>query len=118
MKIAFTSCTRIEDFPEQPRWLDILEEDPDILILLGDNIYMDYGLWGAEPIGRPKHYSPEKFDRIQQGKYEKQMAEPHFKKLLDHMKAKNGFIATWDDHDFAWNDCLGKDPKAQKFKEN
>lgn len=46
MKIAFASCMRRETFPEQPVWREVLAADPDCLLLLGDQIYMDYGLPG------------------------------------------------------------------------
>jgi hypothetical protein len=59
MKIAFTSCFRVEAFPQQPVWQRILDEDPDYLFLLGDTIYMDYGwpLLSKEP-GESKEIQP------------------------------------------------------------
>ena len=67
MKIAFTSCCNIKQYPEQNWWNDISDQNPDYLLLLGDNIYMDYppliprvkklkrmsaDLFGKEKIGR------------------------------------------------------------------
>jgi phosphodiesterase/alkaline phosphatase D-like protein len=40
-------------------------------------------------------------------KYERQFAVPEFKAVADHMRAKNGFYAIWDDHDFAWDNARG-----------
>lgn len=112
MKIAFTSCTRYAAFKKQPEWDQIAREDPDYLFLLGDNIYMDYGvpLLNKEPNGTPKEYSNEQFRAIMESKYYQQFElVPEFKALVEKMKSKNGFYAIWDDHDFAWNDAKGAD---------
>lgn len=111
-RIVFTSCIRRKsDKVMQPQWQAIYDKDPDVLILMGDHIYMDFGYWpfSREYTGKPKSYSATEFRRIMQAKYELQWREPHFKKLIDHMKAKNGLIAIWDDHDFAWNNACGQD---------
>ena len=110
MKIIFTSCVRYEAFKEQKEWDYIYEQDPDYLFLLGDNIYMDYGIWPftKEYITAPKKYSLEKFRRKMESKYINQFENvPSFKRLIDKMRSKNGFFATWDDHDFAWNNANG-----------
>ena len=110
MKIAFTSCIRYEAFKEQNEWDYIYDADPDYLFLLGDNIYMDYGIWPftSEYVMAPKKYSIEKFQTIMEAKYINQFENvPAFKRLLDKMRAKNGFYAIWDDHDFAWNNAKG-----------
>jgi len=107
--IAFTSCTRLEAFPDQPQWGDIDAADPDHLLLLGDQIYMDFGIWpfSDEWIGRPRGYDLDTFRRTMAGKYERQWAEPHFRRLYDRMRARNRVHAVWDDHDFAWNNAIG-----------
>ncbi len=110
MKIAFTSCVRYEAYPNQPHWDMIAKEDPDFLFLLGDNIYMDYGIWpfSKEPIGAPEKYSDEDFKRIMESKYINQFENvPEFKSLVDKMRIKNGFFGIWDDHDFAWDNAKG-----------
>ena len=107
MKIAFTSCTRYEAFKEQPNWNDIYDKDPDYLFLLGDNIYMDYGIVGKEINRSPSRLLISDFETIMKKKYDNQFKVKEFKRLVDKMKEKNGFYAIWDDHDFAWNDAAG-----------
>ncbi|MFD2567973.1 alkaline phosphatase D family protein [Pseudotenacibaculum haliotis] len=117
MKIAFTSCVRYEAFKEQKEWDYIYDADPDYLFLLGDNIYMDYGIWPftQEYVTAPRNYSLEKFTKVMETKYRNQFEKvPNFQKLLDKMRSKNGFFATWDDHDFAWNNAKGALVDKQK----
>lgn len=116
-KIAFTSCIRYEAFKEQPEWDLILDQNPDYLFLLGDNIYMDYGLkfLSKEPIGSPKEYPNPKFKEVMEQKYFNQFnLVPSFKRLVEVMRNKNGFFGIWDDHDFAWNDAKGKEVCEEK----
>jgi phosphodiesterase/alkaline phosphatase D-like protein len=110
-KIAFTSCARYKPGQPQTAWQDILEANPDYLFLLGDQIYMDFGLWpfSCEYQGKPKSYSVAKFAAVMRQKYERQWSEPNFAKLVAHMRAKNGFFGVFDDHDFGWNNAYGKD---------
>jgi len=110
-KIAFTSCARYQAFPEQPQWQDIERENPDYLFLLGDQIYMDFGIVGKERNGAPERYPLEKFTRVMDGHYRNQWNEPNFKRLFEKMKAKNAVFGVWDDHDFAWNNACGNDVK-------
>lgn len=110
MKIAFTSCFRYEAFPVQKEWDYILAQNPDYLFLLGDSIYMDFGYFpfSKEPVGKPRHYSTEKFRAIMNTKYRNQFEKVNsFKTLVDTMREKNGFYAIWDDHDFAWDNSKG-----------
>lgn len=108
-RIAFTSCIRYKNFPQQPQWQQIEAARPDYLFLLGDHIYMDFGLFpfSCEYNGKPSHYSPEKFQRIMRRKYQQQWSEPHFRRLIDNMRERNALFAIWDDHDFAWNNAYG-----------
>ena len=110
-KIAFTSCARYQPQVPQVAWDDIAAADPDYLLLLGDQIYMDFGLWPftREYQGKPKQYSPAEFAAVMRRKYEQQWAEPHFARLLAQMRAKGGLYGVWDDHDFAWNNAYGRD---------
>jgi len=112
LKIAFTSCARYQTGVPQTAWSDIAAADPDYLILLGDQIYMDFGLWpfAREYQGLPKRYPVAQFEAVMRRKYEQQWAEPHFARLLAQMRAKGGFFGIWDDHDFAWNNAYGADP--------
>lgn len=119
MKIIFTSCSRVEDFPEQSHWNLISDQNPDYLFLLGDTIYMDYGIppFSREPVGRPKKYTAEKFEKVMNAKYRTQFTEvPAFKNLVDQMRAKKGFYAIWDDHDFAWDNAKGTTLSADKME--
>jgi alkaline phosphatase D len=107
MKIAFTSCMRIESFPEQLVWKQIAQEKPDYLFLLGDQIYMDFFL----DLGEPKSWSDNKFEATMLAKYQAQWDEPNFKSLFSSLRQKQnvdgGVYGTWDDHDFAWNNACG-----------
>jgi phosphodiesterase/alkaline phosphatase D-like protein len=114
-RVAVASCSRLEAFPEQAVWADVLAEDPDYLFLLGDQIYMDYGIAGSEPNRSPRMLNDDDFERIMLAKYEAQWKEPNFKRLLNALKMKQGpgdprILATWDDHDFAWDNSRGADP--------
>ncbi|MFS4494705.1 alkaline phosphatase D family protein [Maribacter sp. 2308TA10-17] len=117
MKIAFTSCVRYKAFNKQPEWKHILEYDPDYLFLLGDNIYMDFGCkWFSSDYNEsPKHLSVTDFEKRMRSRYDDQFGEENFKQLVEHMRSKNGFYATWDDHDFAWNDAWGNDVREEKL---
>ncbi len=111
MKIAFTSCTRYEAYPDQPNWNKIAEENPDYLFLLGDNIYMDYGvaLLSKDPVWPRQDLPIYDFEETMERKYQNQFQKvPEFASLVKTMKEKNGFFGIWDDHDFAWNNAKGK----------
>ncbi len=54
MKIAFTSCMDATHVPSQPIWNKIRADDPDVVLLLGDQIYMDIGIAGLKCGGWPK----------------------------------------------------------------
>jgi len=112
LKIAFTSCVRYKPNQPQTAWNDIAAADPDYLFLLGDQIYMDFGLWpfAREHQGKPKQYTPEQFAAVMRRKYELQWSEPNFSRLMNRMRAKGGFFGVWDDHDFGWNNAYGNDP--------
>jgi len=79
--IAFGSCNR-EDLP-QTIWEEILANDPDLWIWLGDNIYAD-----TEDMGK------------MEAKYIKQKYAPGYQQLLKSTRV----IGTWDDHDYGLND--------------
>lgn len=87
-RIAFGSCSD-EDKP-QPLWDDILSEDPDVWIWLGDNIYGD-----SEDM------------KVLRSKYNMQNANPDYQKL----KANATILGTWDDHDYGANDAGRHYPK-------
>ncbi len=110
-KIAFTSCARYHPQVRQTVWLDIAESDPDYLLLLGDQIYMDFGLWPFTPEhqGWTKPLSVKEFASVMRSRYEQQWAVPEFAALLAQMRKKRGLLGVYDDHDFAWNNVYGAD---------
>jgi alkaline phosphatase D len=79
--IAFGSCGHQDD--PQPVLRRAVEKNPDLFIYLGDNIYSDT-------------YS---MDTLRKN-YRRLAAKPEFKRL----KASTKILATWDDHDYGWND--------------
>ncbi|MEI2694102.1 MAG: alkaline phosphatase D family protein [Saprospiraceae bacterium] len=104
MKIAFTSCANIIQYPDQFWWKDIEAQNPDYLFLLGDNIYMDI----PKRKGKLREMSTDEYENEMRIMYDKQFQEVHFASLINKMFAKNGLYAIWDDHDFLWNDSLGE----------
>jgi alkaline phosphatase D len=79
--IAFGSCNR-QDKP-QPLWDDVLAQQPDLWIWLGDNIYGD-----TEDM------------RQMRDEYAQQLAQPGYQELI----ATVPVVGTWDDHDYGLND--------------
>lgn len=74
--------------PEHERvWDAIRSFEPDALLLLGDNVYID---------------SPES-PRLQRYGYHRRQARPEFRRLV----GRTPVYAIWDDHDFGTNDCSG-----------
>lgn len=93
-RIAFGSCAE-QDKP-QPILKQVLLDEPDLFIYLGDNIYGD----------------TEDMERLQQ-QYAMLGAKPEFKQL----RAKTHTIATWDDHDYGANDAGRHYPQKAASKE-
>jgi alkaline phosphatase D len=93
-KIAFGSCGW-QDEP-QPVLVLAAEEKPDAFIFLGDNIYGD----------------TENMDTLK-AKYQRWGAMKEFQKLDSATK----IIATWDDHDYGWNDSGKWYPFKKESKE-
>jgi alkaline phosphatase D len=80
-RIAFGSCGS-QDHP-MPILDTALTHRPDVFVWLGDNIYGD-------------SYDMNEL----RAKYAKLAAKPEFQRL----KKTAQFLATWDDHDYGWND--------------
>ncbi len=98
MKIAFGSCSKLQDTNPQPVWDEIRAEKPDALLLLGDNIYLDHN----------NHTVAADLSAELKGLYAAQSAEPSFAALRADMKARGKpVIAIYDDHDFLGNDRCG-----------
>ena len=93
-KIAFGSCGR-EDHA-LPIFDVVVKHKPDLFIFLGDNIYGD----------------TKDMDTLQL-KYNLLAAKPSFLNL----KKNVDIIATWDDHDYGWNDTGRHYPFKTESKE-
>ena len=92
--IAFGSCAR-QDLP-QPIWERVLDIEPDLFVLLGDNIYTD-DTTDAETLAAD---------------YAKLAAHDGFARLRTTVP----LLATWDDHDYGINDGGGENPHKVMFE--
>lgn len=93
-KIAFGSCAH-ENHP-LPIFDLVVKHKPDLFVFLGDNIYGD----------------TKKMDTLQ-AKYNLLAAKPSFQNLKKNVP----IIATWDDHDYGWNDIGRHYPFKAESKE-
>lgn len=84
--IAFGSCS-VQEKVDAQLWKEVVAENPDLWIWLGDNIYAD-----TEDMGKMK------------SDYDLQKSHPDYQTLLEKMDV----IGVWDDHDLGAND-LGKE---------
>ncbi len=99
-KLAFASCSKIQDLPAQPAWADIQAQQPDALLLLGDNIYLDHD----------QHQQPGPLAAELDALYARQFAEPGFAALLADLRARQApLLAVYDDHDFLGDNRCGAD---------
>ncbi len=80
--LAFGSCSNQDK--EQKLWDEIIAEQPDFWIWLGDNIYGD-----SEDM------------RVLKTKYDQQKNHPLYQQLIK----QTNVIGTWDDHDYGANDA-------------
>lgn len=80
-KIAFGSCGR--EWQDLPIFNNVVSHDPDMFIFLGDNIYGD----------------TKNMDTLR-AKYQRLADKPSFQNLKQNVP----ILATWDDHDYGWND--------------
>jgi len=107
--LAFTSCSDPLDAPTQPVWDAIADAKPDHLVLLGDQIYMDYSILGVGThnpgIGKPAKYDNLKFATEMHRRYAAQWQIMMNSRLLKLPGLQIHGI--WDDHDFAWNNSFG-----------
>ncbi len=81
-RIAFGSCAQ-QNRP-QPIWDAVIAAKPDLFLFIGDNIYGD-----------------TKDMAELRAKYKKLADMPGYRKLLKTCP----LLATWDDHDYGWNDA-------------
>jgi alkaline phosphatase D len=93
-KIVIGSCLH-QDKP-QPIWRPINQENADLFVLLGDNVYGD-----TEDM------------EILKAKYTKQWSQPGMQELLSHVP----LIGIWDDHDFGQNDGGADYPQKEASRQ-
>lgn len=99
-RVAVTSCAKVQDVAPQPAWAEIQVTKPDLLLLLGDNIYL----------GHDQHQNPITLAAELRDRYVKQFAEPGFSALLADLHARGkDVLAIYDDHDFLGNNRYGGD---------
>lgn len=104
MKIAFTSCMNITQRPAQPVWQQVAEQNPHILVLLGDSVYIDVPWPSVSGTAKAiEDLSETEFMAHMHGLYRRQLNEVHFATLVKKVPA----YAIWDDHDFLGNDSRG-----------
>ncbi|ARN19060.1 alkaline phosphatase D family protein [Piscinibacter gummiphilus] len=120
-RIAFTSCFDTTFGHEQPVWDRIRAQQPHALLLLGDSIYMDWGLetqtrvptWKTAFLGDPVQGLAQ-FRQAMYARYKAQWEHPGFQALV--RSVKGNVRAVRDDHDFAWNDCTAAgDPDRGRY---
>ena len=87
-RVAFGSCSDANR-PDHPIWTSLYQARPDVLLLIGDNVYADTPNFRLNPSRRGL-----------QIEYEKLEAAPSFQRLRNAIP----IYATWDDHDYGLND--------------
>lgn len=91
-RIAFGSCNH-QNAP-QHMWAQIAAQNPQMFLMIGDNVYGDAG-WDADAGLESLRHS-----------YAVQASHPEFRDF----RARFPMMATWDDHDFGLNDAGGNFP--------
>ena len=100
MKLAAASCAKLRDVNPQTAWTEMLHERPNVLLLLGDNVYLN----------NDGHTSPAALAAELCLRYQEQRAEPGLAALLADIQSRGGaVVALYDDHDFLGNDRCGGD---------
>ena len=92
LTVGFGSCL-VEDQP-MPVWSAIVDRDPDVFIMMGDNVYADRGFY--DEFTPPKNF---------QMAYERLSSNPEFRQFRNLVSVPTKrLISTWDDHDYGLND--------------
>jgi alkaline phosphatase D len=81
--IAFGSCSRHTAPQTEQLWADVIQQNPDIWVWIGDNVYAD----------------THNMDSLQ-ADYAKQKSHPDYQRMIKSFP----IIGTWDDHDYCVND--------------
>lgn len=106
MRIAFASCVCTNVFDDQAVWTRISEHKPDVLLLLGDMVYLD-----SRTYPHPSEMNVDAFGYLAHSRYIELIRQPQFLSLVRSLPG-GAVFATWDDHDFLWNDANGADVAA------
>ncbi|MDJ0976971.1 MAG: alkaline phosphatase D family protein [Erythrobacter sp.] len=85
-RVAFGSCNH--QSASQHMWDEVLSADPQLFLMLGDNVYGD-SAWDGDAALESLRVS-----------YEEQAAHPEWQRLRKGVP----MLATWDDHDYGLND--------------
>lgn len=91
-RIAVGSCNH--QSAAQAMWEQIAAQDPQLFLMIGDNVYGDAGWDGDAGL-----------DSLRRA-YALQASHPEFASF----RSKVPMMATWDDHDFGFNDAGGSFP--------
>lgn len=111
MRIAVTSCSDPLGQPVQKVWASMAQARPDHLVLLGDQIYMDYGpriaslFWSNPGNDAPAKFTDVDFAAHMYARYAAQWRNMQASGLWQLPELKVHGI--WDDHDFAWDSSFG-----------
>ena len=110
-KIVFTSCCKLREVGGQNAYHEILKErpTPNWLVLLGDNVYPT-----KTEEGHLKHYRLTP-DQVFAPLYQQLFQEPSFAELLNRLNGQ--WLATWDDHDFGWDDVYGAEQAQSGYRD-
>jgi alkaline phosphatase D len=106
MRIVFTSCCDPVHDDRQRAWDSVRQLAPQHIVLLGDNIYMDYLFSQHLNARQVRKLGPEAFARKMHGSYARQWQVASFRAAVAGARVH----AIWDDHDFAWNNSRGGGP--------
>jgi Alpha/beta hydrolase of unknown function (DUF900) len=120
-RLVFASCMDAERVPEQPIWNQVRKIAPDALLLLGDQIYMDWGLRSLARTPRLRRMFDaadsstvsdivKRFGEEMHWRYRLQWQVPEFKALITDFVQRLGpehLHVCRDEHDFAWNNAHG-----------
>lgn len=92
--IAFGSCAKERE--PQPIWTEIVAQQPDLFLFIGDNMYADFQDENGKMVMKPV----TDVRRIEEA-YAALGAQDGFRR----MQRTCPILATWDDHDFGANDA-------------
>lgn len=111
MKIAFTSCMDTVHDPTQAGWKHLADRAPDMLVLLGDSLYMDYR-FDKKHLSRSevRELPLSQFSQTMYERYAAQWNVAAFQQAIRRCTVH----AVWDDHDFAWDNGHGAGDASAK----